>query len=79
MITVESAQVYSIKGGKECAYQIDYSDGTKVRAVEGSGIIRKEALMGGEWKLSGKPYVVEHSRKRQAEKIKAMAVDFINA
>lgn len=75
MITVTAAATYSTKG--EIAYAITYSDGTEVRAVEGKGIIRKEYKKGGVWVLVGKPYVVDHSKKRDAEKIKSTAVEFL--
>jgi hypothetical protein len=76
MITITSAAVYSIKG--EIAYEITYSEGTKVRAVESKGnIIRKEAMIDGEWKLVGKPYVVVHNKQRAAEKIKKQAQEFL--
>lgn len=69
MVTIKSAAVYSISKGQEMAYEITYSEGTKVRAVVGAGMIRKEAIIDGEWKLSGKAYVVDHSKVRQAERI----------
>lgn len=68
-VTITNAAVYSLNKGTEMAYEITYSEGTKVRAVVGSGMIRKEAVMDGEWKLSGKAYVVDHSKVRQAERI----------
>jgi hypothetical protein len=75
MITIQNAQVYSAQG--EIAYQVDYSDGTKVRAVESKGsIIRKEWLKNSTWTAVGKPYVVNHSKVRDAEKIKAAAIKF---
>jgi hypothetical protein len=41
MVTIQSAQVYSTKG--EMAYQINYSNGVSVRAVESADrFIRKE-------------------------------------
>lgn len=66
MITIAAAAVYSMKG--EIAHEITYSNGTKVRAVESTGnIIRKECMIGGEWKMSGKPYVVNRNIRRNAE------------
>ena len=71
MITIADASVYSINKGTELAYQLVYSDGAIVRAVDSSnGTIRKEFLCKGEWKLSGKPYIVVHSKKRAAEILK---------
>lgn len=68
MVKIESTSSYSIKG--EIAYQINYSDSSKVRAVVSrSGFIRKEFVVNGEWKLVGKPYLVKNDRGRQAERI----------
>lgn len=76
MITIAEASIYSTKG--EMAYQITYSDGTAIRAVEGASIIRKEWLKDGEWTLVGKAaYVVEHSKKRDAEKIKSAVNEWL--
>lgn len=78
MITVQNATIYSAQG--ETAYQVDYSDGTQVRAVESTGnIIRKEYKHRGEWKMVGKPYVVKHSKVRAAEVLKKMAQEFLAA
>lgn len=78
MITVQNAQVYSTQG--EMAYEIKYSDGTVVRAVESSGnIIRAEYKTASGWKLTHKPYVVKHSKVRNAERIKAAAQAFCRA
>lgn len=76
MVTIQNAQVYSAKG--EMAYQIDYSNGTSVRAVESRGnIIRNEYLAAdGGWEQAGKSYKVDHSKTRQAERVKAAAVNF---
>lgn len=77
MITVANAAKYSTAQG-EMAYSITYSEGTKVRAVESKdNIIRQEVLTKGEWILAGKPYVVDHSKKRQAERIKASVLKFL--
>jgi hypothetical protein len=71
MITVANATRYSINKATEMAYEIEYSDGTKVRAVQSKGhVFRKEYSRGGAWVQSGKAYVVNHSKKRQAEQIK---------
>lgn len=67
MITITEASIYSTKG--EMAYEITYSEGTVVRVVVGSGLIRKEYKDKGEWKQSGKPYVVKHNARRQAERL----------
>lgn len=79
MIQVTDAEIYGTKGA--IAYEVTYSDGTKVRAVqERDGWIRKEfKTAAGEWKLSGAPYKVEHSKKRAAERIKKTAQEFITA
>lgn len=77
MITVTNASHYSINKASEMAYEIEYSDGTKVRAVESVGnTIRREYKDGTEWKMAGKSYVVDHSKNRQAEKIKATVLAF---
>lgn len=76
MITITNAATYSTKG--EMAYQLTYSEGTQVRAVEGSGIIRKEHKKNGVWVLTGKAYVVDHSKPRAAEQIKKQALDFLS-
>lgn len=57
------------------AYSIEYSDGTTVRAVESGNTIRKEYKSGAEWKLSGKAYVVDRSKTRAAERIKALVLE----
>ena len=75
MITIQSAQVYSMQGSM--AYQIDYSNGASVRAVESRGqIIRNEYKTPAGWKQAGKTYVVNHNKRRQGERIKAAAVEF---
>jgi len=74
MIHITNATIYSTKG--EMAYQIDYSDGTSIRAVESNRIIRKEHKTAEGWKQAGKAYRVEHSKTRQAEKVKAAAIEF---
>ena len=75
MITVTDASIYSTNN--EMAYSITYSNGVEVRAVEGGGLIRKEHKENGVWKLSGKPYIVKHNRKRQAERLKQTATEFL--
>lgn len=80
MITIANAAAYSINKGSEMAYEITYSEGTKVRAVmSANSIIRKEAVVDGVWKLVGKAYVVDHSKVRAAEKIVAQVKEFIAA
>ena len=75
MITIQNAQVYSTQGSM--AYQIDYSNGTSVRAVESRGqIIRNEHKTPAGWKQAGKAYKVDHSKRRQGERIKATAMEF---
>lgn len=70
MITLTAAQTYSINNGTEVAYEVEYSEGTKVRAVvSAGGWIRKEAFQCGAWVACGKPYVVQHNAKRQAERL----------
>jgi len=77
MITVTDAAKYSTNG--EVAYQITYSDNTKVRAVESTdGTIRKEYLDGSTWTLVGKPYTVKRDKKRIAEKIKDICVELLS-
>lgn len=78
MITIIDAAIYSTNG--EMAYEITYSEGTKVRAVESSDrLIRKEYLKDGAWVQSGKPYVVAHNKRRNAECLKANAQKFLAA
>ena len=75
MIVVVNASIYGTNGA--VAYQVEYSDGCTVRAVEGVGIIRHEHLMGGIWVQIGKAYKVDHNKKRQAERIKMAAKEFL--
>jgi hypothetical protein len=51
MIKIVDAEVYSINNGTELAYELTYSDGNKVRAVKGTGFIRKEWYYPEGWKL----------------------------
>ena len=75
MITIKNASIYSTQGS--IAYQIDYSNGTSVRAVESRGqIIRNEYDTPTGWKQAGKAYKVDHSKRRQGERIKAAAMEF---
>ena len=75
MITVQSAQIYSTQGSM--AYQINYSNGTSVRAVESrSQISRNEYRTLSGWKQAGKAYKIDHSKCRQGERIKAAAIEF---
>ena len=73
MITVIDHQIYSTGG--EIAYQLEYSDGSKFRTVEGNRIIRTEYLSRNGWVQSGKPYVVAKNKKRQAERIKDSVIN----
>jgi hypothetical protein len=76
MIEITNASVYSTKG--EIAYQITYSDGTEVRALQSPGhIVRTEYKKNGEWIQRSKPYVVNHSKARNAERIIASVWGFI--
>lgn len=78
--TFADASQYSINGGREIAYQIDYSDGTQVRAVVAAGgRIRKEYKARGEWKPAGAAYVVRKNRTRQGERIIAAVERFLAA
>lgn len=75
MIKIQGAQIYSTQGCM--AYQVDYSDGTSVRAIECPGhIIRKEYKAQSGWQQSGKAYKIEHNKHRQGERIKAAAISF---
>jgi hypothetical protein len=79
MITIANATIYTIKGTGDMAYEIEYSEGTKVRAVKSKvgGWIRKEAMVKGAWELCGKPYIVKADKKRQAEQIVEQVLAFI--
>jgi len=79
MVTVINAAIYSINKATEMAYQIDYSEGTSVRAVTSRNkIIRKEYKKpDGSWEIVGKPYIITHNKKRNAEGLQAMAIDFL--
>ena len=59
-----SHQIYPTNG--EMAYQVDYSDGFKLRAVEGNGIIRHEYEHDGAWLQVSEPY---------AEQIKVIVIN----
>jgi hypothetical protein len=73
-VNITNVAKYTTKG--DMAYEITYSEGTKVRAVESKGnTIRKEAMVEGEWQIVGKPYVVDHNKKRAAEQIKQTVLD----
>ena len=71
MITILNASIYSMKQNTEMAYEIEYSDGSFVRAVISTDkIIRREFKNNiGEWVAIGKPYVIRHDVKRNAERI----------
>lgn len=76
-VTIANAMEYSTGG--EMAYQVDYSDGTQVRAVFGrDGWARKEWKNArGEWVQVGRPYVVKSDRKRTAERLRAAVVEWL--
>lgn len=75
MITIIDAQIYSTNN--EIAYQIEYSDSTIIRVVEGKEIIRSEYKKNGEWIQSGTPYIVNKNKKRQNERLKQTVLDFL--
>lgn len=77
MIIIENASIYSSNG--DMAYQIQYSDGTTIRALVSNSIIRKEWKKNGEWVLSGKPYKVVHNKRRNAERIVETVKNWIGA
>jgi len=75
MVTIQDASIYSLNG--EIAYQIDYSEGTIVRAVEAPGrIIRTEHKTATGW-AGTKPYNVTRDNRRNGERIKASVIDFL--
>jgi hypothetical protein len=77
MVTIQNAQIYSMNG--EFCYEIEYTEGTKVRAVESKGnFIRAEYKDGNEWRATCKPYIVNNDKRRNAEKIRDAAKKFIN-
>jgi hypothetical protein len=78
MIQIIDAAIYSTKGAM--AYELTYSEGTKVRAVHTrDGWIRKEYNNeAGEWVISGKPYLVKRNQKRNGEAIMRQAREFLN-
>lgn len=77
-IQIVDAAEYMTKG--EMAYQADYSDGSKVRVVVGrDGMARKEFNIGGEWKLSGKPYIVKSDKTRQGDRLIKSVRSFLAA
>jgi hypothetical protein len=74
--TITSAKSYSTKSG-EMAFQIEDSEGTLVRAVESKDrFIRVEWMCKGDWVQSHKPYKIAHSKIRNAERIKALVINF---
>jgi lipopolysaccharide export system protein LptA len=80
MITVTNAQIYSIENGTSMAYEITYSNDSVVRTVIAStGWIRMEYKVNGEWKLSGKQYVVKKNKNRQGERMMETVKNFIAA
>ena len=79
MVTIQNAQVYTTTAG-ELAYQIDYSTGTSVRAVESRDrIIRNEYKTPAGWKQAGVAYKVVSNKMRQAERVKADVIKFCAA
>lgn len=75
MVTIQDASIYSLNG--EIAYQIDYSEGTSVRAVEAPGrIVRNEHKTSTGW-VGTKPYKVTRDNRRNGERIKALVVAFL--
>lgn len=78
MITITNATIYSINKATEMAYQVEYSNGTVVRVVESKDqIIRNEYKKNGEWVQSGKAYIVNNDKKRQAERLKDTVISFV--
>ena len=78
MITVVNARIYSMNSCSEFAYEMEYSEGTIVRAVVSKDqFIRKEWKDNGVWKMSGKPYIVSKDKKRAAEKIVDIVTKFV--
>ena len=78
MITIVSAQTYTMNKGAEFVHELTYSEGYKFRSVESKGqIIRCEAMLQGKWIMNQKPYVVKKSVKRNAEKIKQAVIDYL--
>jgi hypothetical protein len=77
VITIIDASIYSTSG--EMAYQINYSNGAKFRAVIGSEIIRTEAFSGCAWIQCGKPYKVVKNKKRNAERLVKAVKEFLSA
>lgn len=79
MITIVNATIYTIKGTGDMAYEVEYSDGGKVRAVKSKvgGWVRLESKRGDEWAQCGKPYIVKANRKRSAERLIDNVIAFI--
>lgn len=78
-VTVAAASSYSINGASEVCYQVDYSDGTQVRAVfSAGGWARKEYKdAAGQWRQSGRPYIVRADKRRQAESLRATVQEWL--
>jgi uncharacterized alpha/beta hydrolase family protein len=77
VINIQDAKMYSMKG--EMAYQIDYDNGVSVRSVVSPNkIIRNEYKTVDGWKQAGKPYVIAHSKNRQAERVVREVVAWLN-
>lgn len=78
IVTIINACTYNINAASEMAYEIEYSEGTRVRAViSKTKFIRKEWNDGGVWKAVGKPYIINKNKKRDAEKIVDSVKNFI--
>lgn len=80
-VSITNAQIYSINNGSQVAYEIEYSEGTKVRAVVSAGgwIHNEGKMVGDEWKASGKAYIVNKNKTRQGERIIEQVKAFIAA
>lgn len=77
MVTVQNAMIYSANG--EMCYELQYSEGTIIRAVESAGkFIRNEYKVGDAWVASGKPYIVSNDKRRNAEVIRDKVKAFLN-
>lgn len=77
MITATGAAIYNTTSGEK-AFELTYSEGSKVRAVlQADGMLRKEGMVKGKWKLVGKPYIVSKSRPRIADRLVAQVEAFL--
>lgn len=79
MVTVINASIYSINQNAALAYELEYDEGTKVRAVvTKDGWIYKEGKLKGEaWKAAGEKYRVKANAKRQGERMIKKVKDFL--